>query len=118
MSTITPEPTPPRVRLRITAVFVLGAVVLGYTAAVVAGAIPKTQQLDATHVALLFLTLITCAVVVRPQVLDRLARLEGLGFKVELLQRLQERQVEQAEELQRLDLIIPLLFRDGERKHL
>lgn len=107
-----------RAALRIGSVVLLATVVLGYTFGVVIGAIPKTRQLDGTHLTLLFFTLITCAVIIRPQALDRLARLEGLGFKVELLQRLQERQVKQAEDLYRLDLILPLLFRDGERKHL
>ncbi|MCU1347717.1 MAG: hypothetical protein JWO56_747 [Acidobacteria bacterium] len=101
---------------RILAVILIGLVVFGYVGSVVGGVIPN--PLDGTHLLLLFVTIVICGIILRPQTLDRLTRVEGLGFKVELLQRLQERQVEQAEELQRLDLIIPLLFRDGERKHL
>ena len=84
--------------------------VIAYTVGVIDGAIPKARQLDGTNLTLLFLALIACAMILRPEMLDRLARFEGLGFKVEL-QRIQE-------DLYRLDLIVPLLFRDGERKHL
>jgi len=104
--------------LRVTVVIVILALAIAYTVAVVAGAIPKARQLDGTHLTLLFFALLISGVILRPQILNRLARLEGLGFKVELLERLQERQVAQAEELYRLDLIVPLLFRDSERKHL
>lgn len=104
--------------LRIAVVVLILIAVLSYIAGVLGGAIPKTRQLDGTHLTLLLATLLLCVLILRPQSLDRLSRFEGLGFKVELLQRLQERQVQQAEELYRLDLIVPLLFRDVERKHL
>ena len=99
------------------AALVAGAVV-AYTVAVVMGRIPAERQLSATHLILVVSTMVLCFIMVRPQTLDRIGSFEGLGFKFELLQQLQERQVKQAEELYRLDLIVPLLFREGEREHL
>jgi hypothetical protein len=103
---------------RVLCATLIAVVVLSYTTAVVIGKIPAERQLSGTNLVLLVSTAVLCLLIVRPQVLDRLGSFEGLGFKFELLQQLQERQVKQAEELYRLDLIVPLLFREGERVHL
>ncbi len=107
-----------RIALRVIAVILIAFGVVVYITAVITGAIPKARQIDSVHLTLIVLALVVCAIILRPQIVDRLGRFEGLGFKVELLQRLQERQVEQAEKLYDVDMLIPLLFRDGERKHL
>jgi hypothetical protein len=103
---------------RIVVVVLLIGAVLAYSTAVVSGAIPKDRQIDSAHLTLIALVLIVCALLLRPHILDRIERFEGLGFKLELLQRLQDRQVEQAEKLYDMDMLVPLLFRDPDRKHL
>jgi hypothetical protein len=104
--------------VRVLCATLVASLTLSYISAVVMGAIPKSRRLDGPHIALLLCAALACIVVIRPQTLRRLSSLEGLGFRVELLQQLQERQVRQAEALYRLDLVVPLLFGEGERGHL
>jgi hypothetical protein len=103
---------------RVVAVVLLLAAVLAYSVAVVSGAIPKDRQIDSAHLTLIALTVLASALILRPRILGRIERFEGLGFKFELLQRLQDQQVEQAVRLYDVDMLVPLLFRDGDRKHL
>jgi hypothetical protein len=104
--------------VRVVAVVAIALLVGIYTAAVVVGSIPKARQIDSVHLTILLAALVACLAILRPRVVDRVGRLEGFGFKIELLHRLQERQAEQAERLYDLDLLVPLLFRDTERRHL
>src|SRR5215471_6673362 len=103
---------------RIVVVVLLLAGVLAYSVAVVLGAIPKDRQIDSAHLTLIALTVLVSALILRPRILGRIERFEGLGFKFELLQRLQDQQVEQAGRLYDVDMLVPLLFRDPDRKHL
>lgn len=117
MGSEAPE-TPIAGKSRVLWAALIAVVVLSYTIGVVMGRIPAERQLSGTNRVLLVSTAVLCLLIIRPQTFDRLGSVEGLGFKFELLQQLQERQVKQAEELYRLDLIVPLLFREGEREHL
>jgi hypothetical protein len=103
---------------RLLAVIAIALIVGIYTAAVVAGGIPKARHIDSVHLTMILAALLACVVILRPQAVDRVGRLEAFGFRIELLQRLQERQVQQGEQLSDVDLLIPLLFRDTERKHV
>jgi hypothetical protein len=103
---------------RVVVVVLLFGAVLAYSVAVVRGAIPKDRQIDSAHLTLIALTALASALILRPRILGRIERFEGLGFKFELLQRLQDQQVEQAGKLYDLDMLVPLLFRDADRKHL
>jgi hypothetical protein len=92
--------------------------VVGYTTLVVAGYIPPGQRIDAVHLALILVAGAISAFLVKPDLVDRLRAVEFKGLKIELLERLQERQIRQEHELEDIRLIIPLLFRERERKHL
>ena len=102
---------------RIIAVVALLAAVLAYSVAVVSGAIPKDRQIDSAHLTLIALAMLVSVVILRPHILRKIDQFEGLGFKLKL-ERLQDRQDEQAELLDNMDILVPLLFRDADRKHL
>jgi hypothetical protein len=91
---------------------------LSYTFLVIAGYIPESRQLSGTH--LTFLTFLSIAVVilVSPESLKRLKLLELSGFKLELLERVREKQIEQAQTLDTISLVVPLLLPKKEQKHL
>lgn len=91
---------------------------LCYTVLVVTGHIPESQQLSATHVALLVFVTITVVLLISPQSLSRLKLLELSGFKLELLERVREKQIEQGQTLDTISLVLPLLLPETERVHL
>ena len=98
--------------------FVLAITTLYYTISVVAGEIPKDQQLSATHLALLAFVAIAVILLIAPESISRLKLLELSGFKLELLERVREKQAEQAQELDAIRLVLPLLLPETERAHL
>src|SRR6266446_2395336 len=89
-----------------------------YTLLVVSGGVPNDRRIDAVHLVIIAVGALCCVLLLEPSLVDRVRRLEVKGFKIELLERIQERQIRQEHELEDIRLIIPLLFRDEERKHL
>ena len=83
---------------------------LSYTFLVITGKIPESRQLSATHLALLTFLLVGVIVLVSPESLRRLKLLELSGFKLELLERVREKQIEQAQTLDAISLVVPLLL--------
>ena len=103
---------------RIAAALVVLLVVVIYAYAIVSGHVPKDRRLDAVDVAVVALASLCSVLIFRPNVLARLRLLELKGFKIELLEKVRERQLQQEVELEDIRLIIPLLLPETERKHL
>jgi hypothetical protein len=96
----------------------IGLLLVAYTVLVVTGHVPADRRIDTTHLIIILVGVLCCVVLFYPSLLDRVRRLELTGIKIELLERMQEKQIRQERELDDIRLIIPLLFRDAERKHL
>jgi hypothetical protein len=99
---------------RIAAALVVLLVVVIYVYAIVSGHVPKDRRLDGIDVAVLALGSLCSILILRPNVLARLRLLELKGFKVELLEKVRERQLQQEVELEDIRLIIPLLLPETE----
>jgi hypothetical protein len=101
-------------------VVVLAVVTLAgwYTINVVRGKILPANRIDATHILLVSIGALTCFAAAWPNALNRLKTFEVKGVKLELLERVRERQVQQELELDNIRLIIPLLLPEHERNHL
>lgn len=89
-----------------------------YTYGVISGNIPKTQQIDAAHFGIISFALIVIVLLLRPKSLDRLKLLEMSGFKLEMLEEVQDKQAKQANMIDDIALMLPLLLPKTERKHL
>jgi len=101
--------------------FVAAAIALliaTYTVLVVTGGVPSDRRIDFVLLVIILIGVLGCLVLLDPSLINRVRLLELKGFKIELLERLQERQIRQEHDLDDIRLIIPLLFRDHERKHL
>ena len=107
-----------RLRLRLFVAAVLLSVSAAYTVGVVSGAVTGEKKIDAVHLALLALTTILCVVVVRPESLERLRLFEIGGVRLEMLEKVREKQHEQESELEDIRLMLPLLLPERERSHL
>ena len=98
---------------------VLIVVVIGaYSWGVVSGRVHSDNRLQLADLALIALAFGACSLVLNPKLTSRLRAIELQGFKVELLERVRERQLQQAQDLEDIQLIIPLLLPETERKHL
>jgi hypothetical protein len=91
---------------------------LAYTIGVLAGFIPESHKIDAIGLAIIALAIVVVTMLVRPDVLERLKLLELTGFRLEMLERVKERQERQENQLEDISLILPLLFPATERKHI
>ena len=98
--------------------FFIGALSLAYVIGLVSGNIPKDRQIDATVIALIVLSAISILFLIRPDSFSRLKLLEMAGFKLELLEKVREKQEMQQIRLDDISLILPLLLPETERKHL
>lgn len=103
--------------LRLFFAVVLAISSLYYTVLVVTGQIPESQQLSATHVALLVFVTIGVVLLISPQSLSRLRLLELSGFRLEL-ERVMDKQNKQGQALDTISLVLPLLLPETERAHL
>ena len=86
--------------------------------AVVAGLIPAERRIDAAALAVIALAVICIFLLMNPGIFERLKVFEVSGFKLEMLERVKERQAEQENKLEDISLILPLLLPKAERKHL
>ena len=68
--------------------------------------------------AVIAVLLIAILIALRPDLVERFKGFEMSGFKIEMLERVRERQAEQAIQLQDMSLMLPLLLPVKERKHL
>jgi hypothetical protein len=91
---------------------------LAYTIGVVAGFIPESHKLDTVGLAIIALAVVVVTVLVWPEGFGRLKLFELAGFRLEMLERVKERQERQENQLDDISLILPLLFPATERRHL
>ena len=104
--------------LRFLIAILLALVTLGYAVGIVLGYLPEGRRLDAATLAMIALVVVVILVALRPDLADRFKGFEMSGFKVEMLERVRERQAEQAMQLRDLSDMLPLLLPPTERKHL
>ncbi len=116
--TVTEGPKNPRSPLRIGIAVAVVLMIGAYTLLVLSGNVSQDRRIDTVHLFIILSGVLACVVLLKPDLADRLRLLEVKGFKIELLERIRERQIRQEHELEDIRLIIPLLFRDAERKHL
>jgi hypothetical protein len=103
---------------RLLIVILLALVALGYAVGIVLGYLPEGRRIDGPSLAVIAGVLLATLVAVRPDLVDRFKGFEMSGFKVEMLERVRERQAEQAIQLRDLSDMLPLLLPPSERKHL
>lgn len=118
MTTVAEDTKNPHFTLRVGIAIAVGIMIATYTLLIVTGLIPKDRRIDTVDLAIVVVGALCCVALLKPNLTDRLRLLEVKGFKIELLERMQERQIRQEHELEDIRLIFPLLFRDSERKHL
>jgi hypothetical protein len=111
------EPTdgkhaPTSTRQRILGYAVVLAVV-GYTAAVLLG-LPNDRRIDGTTLGVIGMGAIIAFVMFRPEIVNRVTRLEIAGWKLEI----ENKQEKQDKQLKDIQLILPILLPETERKHL
>jgi DNA-binding HxlR family transcriptional regulator len=118
MSDDEPAKNPQWISVRVLLAVVLLLLIAAYAALVVTGKIPENGRLNAVDLTIIVAAVLASIVLLRPGLTDRLRLLELKGIKIEFLERLRERQLRQEHDLEDIGLIIPLLFRDTERKHV
>ena len=104
--------------VRLGIAILLALLAIAYTSAILGGYIPQTRRLDAASLAVIAVLLIAILIALRPDLVERFKGFEMSGFKIEMLERVRERQAEQAIQLQDMSLMLPLLLPAKERKHL
>ena len=111
--------------LRVFFAVTLALLVISYTFAVLLGEIPEKQRIDTVHFGIIIFTGVLVLFLLKPNFADRLIRFEGAGFKLEMLEQVKEKQdkqaqalYEQANLLDDISLVLPLLLPKTERKHL
>ena len=87
--------------------------VASYTAAVMLG-LPKDRRIDAATLGVIGIGTIVAIVLFRPDIVDRVTRLEIAGWKFDI----EKRQEKQDKQLNDIQLILPILLAESERKHL
>src|SRR6202043_3159232 len=102
-------------KLLITAIVVAVSV---YTLAVVLGYITTERKIDTANLAIIALAVLCVLLIANPAIFQRLKKFEVSGVKLEMLERVRERQAEQEHKIEDIALILPLLLPKAERKHL
>ncbi len=88
-------------------------VVVGYTAAILLG-LPNDRRIDSTTLGVIGIGAIIAFVMFRPEIVNRVTRLEIAGWKLEI----ENKQEKQDKQLKDIQLILPILLPETERKHL
>ena len=102
--------------LRIALAVLSAFLAVTYVVAIVLGCVPKERRVDGLAVTVLLVLVVLIAL--KPDLLNRVKGFEIKGFKIEMLERVRERQAEQAIQLYDMSLMLPLLLPAAERKHL
>ena len=89
-----------------------------YLILIVAGRLPQLQRIDAISLVTVIAALVLGLVFIAPETLARIKILQVQGFKLEMLEKIKEKQAEQDDKLDDITLILPLLLSNEERKHL
>lgn len=97
---------------------VLSLAVTGYVYAIVAGTVPQGNRLGLSELGIILSAVVVIAVILSPTLLDRLQSMRLGGVEVQLLNRLEEKQERQGEELDWIAFALTLLLTDREQRHL
>jgi hypothetical protein len=96
-------------------------IILGLTAVyvvqIVRGKVSGDHRLGTNDTIVVALASLACVLLLRPEILGRISRVELPGIKVDL-EEVKEQQKKQAHELESIRLIMPLLLPDKEQAHL
>ena len=84
----------------------------------ISGFIPGDRKIDAVNLAIIAVAVLVVVFLMRPDVFDRLKILELSGVRLEMLEKVKEKQAKQEGQLEDIALILPLLLPQAERKHL
>ena len=103
--------------VRVCFALIIALVVSGYLYEILAGKIPEGQKLGAVDVAIIFVAALVVGVLLRPEFLDRLTRFK-LGSVEFELEKLQQAQNAQRNELDDLRFVLTLLLQPSELQHL
>jgi hypothetical protein len=97
---------------------VLVALVAAYSLGVVLGRIEDGSKIDAVHLAVIALTAVVAIGLFQPNIFDRLKKVKLSGFELEMLEKVQEKQAFQEDQIEDIRLILPLLLPPSERQLL
>jgi hypothetical protein len=88
-----------------------------YTLGVVLGIVPKDQKIDAANPINIALAGICAILLVNPDALERLRHFKVAGFVFDLEQ-IRKQQEQQAGQLEAINLLLPMVVREEEGRHL
>jgi len=88
-----------------------------YALGIVLGYVPKDNRLDGSSLTLIVVGLLGIALLLRPDVLNRLKIVEAFNFRVELSE-VKEKLARQSDDLAATRMMLPFLLPDKERIHL
>ena len=89
-----------------------------YIVAVVLGRIPAQQKLGVADISVVVVASGVVSILLRPELLDRLTHLKFGGLELDWLQKLQDDQQKQRDELDDVRFVLALLLQQSELKHL
>jgi len=104
--------------VRVSLAVLLCALVGAYSIGIVTGGISADRRIDVVHLGIIIFAVSVATLILQPEILRRFKALELKGFKLEMLEKVRVRQVEQENQLDDIRLMLPLLLPDTERKHL
>jgi len=96
---------------------ILAFLAIAYVAGVVTGRVTDQRKIDAVTLTVVVLAALAAAVLWNPQAFSRLTLFEMGSFKLQLAD-VRKQQAEQADQLQSIRLLLPLLLTVREQKHL
>ncbi len=99
------------------ALLIVGAMIV-YVWALMTGNLPETRKLDITTLAVIAFSIFLSFVLISPGFFQRLKIFEMSGFKLEMLEKVREKQIEQESKLDDIGLILPLLLSKAKQQHL
>lgn len=104
--------------VRCTAAVVVVLTICTYIIAIVLGRIPIQQKLGGPEISLVVMAAAVVSILLQPELLHRLTHLKFGGLELDWLQRLQEDQQKQRDELDAVRFVLTLLLKPQEREHL
>ena len=93
------------------------ALVLAYSVGVVSGLIIEARKIDATHFTLIVVAAVVAAMILRPDLIERLRKFKFMALELDLEQVKQKQSVQQ-DLIQDIRTVLPLLIPEPEKQHL
>src|SRR5688572_19308214 len=97
-----------RIKIGLSIIIVIS--VFAYILFLVTGRIPKDDRIDWVAFALLVFAITYTVIVITPGIFDRLKMFEVQGFKLEMLEKVKEKQAEQESRIADIAVVLPLLL--------